>query len=47
MGGRAVVGVGGWGKEENYNSLQAFGINPNTRAVSSSEREVRGANIQC
>lgn len=34
-------------KEEIYNSLRAFGINPNTIAVSGSGREVRGANIQC
>lgn len=39
-------GGGDEGKKENYNSLQAFSINPNTRAVSSSEREVRGPNIQ-
>lgn len=34
-------------KEEIYNSLWAFGINPNTIAVSGSGREVQGANIQC
>ncbi len=39
--------MGEGAKEENYNSLQAFGINPNTIAVSGSGREAQGPNIQC